>query len=411
MLRSMLRMATLAGRTRRPTALRSLPIATLLVAGAAASLGCGADSFTPQTRIDEQTLYWRLDINHRAVLLSTAAPYDTLRLLATPRNYRGDPILGAPSPQYTSRDLTRVIVTPDGLLQAVAPVTPGTAVAVIARLQIDGLTHVDTVFVSVVSTDPPPMLDSISIQPIPPDSAKLATTQSTFGWGLSDTLAVRAFDMTGAPMLTLPGNTAGVLPVRLSVADTAVAQFDKRIFLTNKNAEIRGYRVGSTMLYASTTAFGVTKTDSLLYRIGWPIAASINLTSPGKLPPGNTNKVMPTPNLFTMPIVRIAVGGIVRWSNFGTGFDSTINTAIVFKPEDLHNVGSMTPRPPFLSVLEYFSMCQVPTTHSDCAGTGNMVIDPTTRQGARRFFAPGTYEYRSTQFPESVGQVVVIAED
>ena len=57
-------------------------------------------------------LVGQLELNHHAVLLSTAtAPYDTLTLRATPRNVRGEPLPALAAPHYTSTDLEHVGVT------------------------------------------------------------------------------------------------------------------------------------------------------------------------------------------------------------------------------------------------------------------------------------------------------------
>ncbi len=386
-------------------------LASLAVAG---SLACGGDTFTPQPLIDQSALYWRLDLDHRAILLSTAAPHDTLRLTATPRNYRGDALSGAPMPTFASQNLTNVIVTPEGVLRAIAPTTPGTVVAVVARLTIDDLTHVDTAFISVVSTDPPPTLASFSIHPIPPDSAKVGAIpavlfSSATSTRLSDTLSIRATDAAGMPILTIPGHISGILPVALRSSDTAVVQFDEKIFTTNKMAELRGYQVGTATISASTTAFGVRMVDTLDYRVGWALMATILMVAPSDY---NTSAphVLPINNVFTYPLLRIGVGGVVTWSNVGIGGDtnSTPNH-ILFDDDDLPNVLSVPSRPPFMPAIVYNSSC-LAFYGADCVNGGNMVISQTNKKATRQFLVPGVYDYSSSLYPGSVGKIVVIDE-
>src|SRR5690349_7813960 len=76
------------------------------------ALACESSSFKPEPIIDSPELYWDLELNHYAVTLSTTTPYNTLQLVATPRNYRGDPLTGLPAPQYVSGNLEKVDVTP-----------------------------------------------------------------------------------------------------------------------------------------------------------------------------------------------------------------------------------------------------------------------------------------------------------
>lgn len=388
---------------------RAAVVPLLASLAVASSPACGGDSLKPQSLIDQNELYWRLDLDHRAILLSTAAPFDTLKLTATPRNYRGDALSGVPIPTFVSQDISKVVVTSEGVLRAIDPTTPGTVVAVMARLTIGDLTHVDTAFVSVVSTDSPPVLTSFSIQPIPPDSAKLGAAVVVFqniSLLLADTLPVRATDSAGMPILTIPGDVSGILPVALRSSDTSVVQFDKMIF-TTKMAELRGFKVGTAKIYASTTAFGITKVDTLNYRIGWPLVEKMLMVVPSsRHRPG----MLPIDNVFTRPVLRIGVGGVVTWSNLGNlGDTNSTPNHIVFNDQDLPNILSISPRPSFMPFYAHVSEC-LAFIGADCVHGGNMVISPTQKKASRRFPVSGVYEYSSSLYPNSVGRIIVIDE-
>src|SRR5690606_7757607 len=90
------------------------------LAVALALLGCEdvpkVATFEPIT--DPRELFASVTFEHRAINLSTAAPYDTFRLTVMPRNALGEPMSGLPAPTFESSDTTRVQVTPEGLLRA-----------------------------------------------------------------------------------------------------------------------------------------------------------------------------------------------------------------------------------------------------------------------------------------------------
>ena len=82
------------------------------VLAAAALPGCGelqpVAGYDPI--IDPAQLYTSLTLNYGAVNLSTAPGYDTVRLVATPRNVLGMPMTVAASPTFTSCDTASVKV-------------------------------------------------------------------------------------------------------------------------------------------------------------------------------------------------------------------------------------------------------------------------------------------------------------
>ncbi len=100
---------------------------------------------------------------------------------------------------------------------------------------------------------------------------------------------------------------------------------------------------------------------------------------------------------------------MATWTMFGDYYyDPRINTEIVFDAEDLPNIRAIAPVPSYLPPLLF--ECLTVFTGGDCTEGGNVTITGTKQIGGRIFLAPGTYEYRSSQFPESVGKVIVIDE-
>ena len=67
----------------------------------AALLGCGSDSVAPTPTTDVSHFYWSLTLGQHAINLSTVAPYDTVRIAATPRKADGTPLTDAAT--YTER--------------------------------------------------------------------------------------------------------------------------------------------------------------------------------------------------------------------------------------------------------------------------------------------------------------------
>jgi hypothetical protein len=333
-------------------------------------LACQGDSLKPDAPAKPNELYWDLELNHHAVTLSkTAEHYDTLTLVAVPRNYHGDHLAELPAPQYISRNLERVSVTSNGLLSAVAPTAQ--PVWVVATLTVGNLKHQDSVFVQVVDNPVPPVFASFSVHPIPPDSAKVAVD-----WLEDPTLPVRAFDPNSAPI--------SGLVAAFRVSDPKIA----RVHPTN--GQVRGLAPGSVTIYASATAFGVTRADTLTYRIGWPLLGEVGIWGPvNERPLGSFNR----------PELRVGTGAIVFWTIDRANKEMT--TDVTFADADLSKVGPV-PDMFFIFCLPFFGY------DTDC-GTENFALGPPPMkdQAIRGFPVPGTYEYRSTLHGTSARIVVV----
>ncbi len=375
-------------------------IAALSIIGA-----CGADGPTPPPLIEPDELYWNLQLNHRALTLSTTAPYDTLTLVATPRNMRGVAIEGTTRVQFVSDKVKHVTVSPEGTLVAVAPTEGSSAtdsfnsVKVVARLTVGNLTHRDSLFVRVVDIDAPPVLASLSLHPVPPDSAKVAAqSRATLGGSSCGLLSARATTSTGAPL--------DDLPVSIRSSDTTIAQTSQDVGANlvytgsgSSRCVIYPYRPGTVTLYAATTAFGATKVDTLPYRVGWPLSGEVVVVP---------TEVGSSMNTFVDPVVKIGAGGIVFWNSE----TATAATDVIFA--DPTNVAAVSTAPNLLDGPDdppgmLLLFCAA--FGMDCANGGNFVIPPGVPYlaAARIFPVPGTYDYHNP-LSGAGGRIVVVDE-
>jgi hypothetical protein len=361
-------------------------------------LACGSDSLKPSI-IDSKKLYWELELNHRAVTLGTpGSGYDTLILVATPRNTDGDPLTGLPAPQFTSSDVERVRVMSNGKLEAVAQTS--SHVWVYATLTAGNVKHSDSVQVRVVNTATPTVLTSFSVDPVPPDSAKQAAGIVTSS--VQPVLPVRALDANGDPITGLP--------VYFRSSDPLIATVHRA------TGAIIGYRTGTATLYATTTAFGVTKSDTLQYQIGLPLNGRLSLTRV----PGNGAGT----HVFIPSEVQVVTNGIVEFETSDLSDPSTI--AITFAEDDLpHVVAINTLNLPegvgnkFQPTILYLCVGAIPFVWPiDCSLGGNVEITgafgsqaiPFLRHRAARVFnAPGIYEVRS--IPYGATARIIVRDD
>jgi hypothetical protein len=385
--------------------LRAFPL--LLVGILPFVLACESDSLKPEPPADRRDLYWDIELNHHAVTLSLAAPgHETLQLVATPQNYLGEPLTGLPAPRYHSEDIRQVVVTGDGMLVAVAPTSR--PVMVTATITTNNLKHIDTVFVQVVNNPAPPVLATFSIDP--PDSAKVAV-------GIKGEPPVLAADAGAVPITGLP--------VYFRSSDTTTARY----FPVDMNARdltrgiVQGIRPGTVTLYASTTAFGVTKADTLTYRIGRRLFAEINVPSD----PLRVGAAYVLGSFSKGPDLLLGTGASVEWASDVSPFTAGAQAAevdITFTGANLSNIAApnLEAQDPWVSApaagfgTDIKVWCD--NGAADC-GSGNARIGGGTVPGntfppfpmfaVRRFPVPGTYEYHSTLRGTS-GRIVIVDE-
>jgi hypothetical protein len=253
-------------------------VGTLAILGGLVGLlvGCGSDPVAPKPAPDPSRLYWALTLDHRAVTLSTVAPYDTIQLTATPRSALGTALAESASVVFASTNPQNVQVSSTGLVRALSP---GDGTVVTATVTVGGVTHTDTGVVNVTVTTTPPVLGRFSIHPIPPDSAKRGATVFPYPWPLD------AADTSGNPIPDLATACTSSDPTVVRVLPSCGLIF----------AESPGHAV----ITATATAYGVTKADTLDFTVGeWLIAA-----------------VFITQGAGTLRDATIAAGGSVFWFN------------------------------------------------------------------------------------------------
>lgn len=373
---------------------RGLAVALPLTLGSL-TLACRDQSLGPPLA-DSSMAYWDLTLDHHAVTLSTVAPYRTLPLVATPRNIRQEPLAGFPAPTYVSENPERVVVTSDGTLIAMAPTAPGTHVTATATLTAENLKHTDSVLVRVVDTPPSSVLGSLSVQPIPPDSAKIAAQT---GWTRAYyRLPLRALDTLGAP-----------------IADVLVAfrSSDRRIAAIDSTGLVEGLLPGWVNLSAATTAFGITKADTLRFRIGLPILSGFNLQVRRDGTPGSVLQERELTVGLGAVIYWQAVNGDARTDADITFTDPTHVVAFPTAPVYVHPASR-----DLVDLCEFFA-ARGPG-YTDCTGSGSFVLHPALVPnatppirvlgfGARAFPVAGTYTFHST-LQGFEGRIVVVDE-
>jgi hypothetical protein len=268
---------------------------------AALLAGCGSlepvAPYSPTT--DPSALFMSLTLDHGAINLSTAAPYNELKLTATPRDANGMPMPGLPAPTFRSSDTTKVWVTPDGLLQARQP---GIQIQVIAELVADrNVRHADTATVNVTSSAPPPVLDVLSLEPVGEDAVwSMTSLESVFGQLLFYLASGRSFQPAfNLKALDPDGNPVPGLAIEYESLDPDVARIDPVM------GNIGLIQPGEARVVARTTAYGVTMADTTLFTVTLPMIEGIwILRGPEGQPPTVTSKK-----------VLIRPGGYVFWTN------------------------------------------------------------------------------------------------
>jgi hypothetical protein len=334
-------------------------------------VSCGDSTVPTQSIEDPAQMFWALTLDQHAVTLAMTPPFDTLALIATPRNPSGTPLDGLGPVTFTSTDLTKVRVGPDGVLQAVAP---GTRIRVIARLEAQGVTKVDTVAVDVTPTAPASPVASLSVQPIPPDSAKLGN--NSFG----KLIEPRVTDADGNPY-------SGLLVDVISLEPTLG-------FIADRYAGLLGAqgRLGHARIVASATAYGVRLADTVTYRFGLPVAALIEIH------PGSMEGVAAA-TTFVPAGVRVGLGATVLWQ-----FAPDLPTDVTFEepafaeedPVGINGIGALS------------GSGDIPTSTGCTFAHPEAIFAECLR--ARKFTVPGVYRYHSVVTGVE-GQIIVEAEE
>jgi hypothetical protein len=221
----------------------------------------------------------------------------------------------------------------------------------------------------------PPVLATLSIHPVPPDSAKFALRNAFLRPAFPPPLAAQALDANG--------NVISGLVVRYMSSNAAVAAIDP---LTG---EITPNQVGAVTFTASATAYGISKADTLPYIIGLPLLIEEN---PNLQVDSHGDSVM----VFTSP-VTVGVGADVIWNNptnrpLDVTFDDPTNVA-----QDDLLCGALTGSPYEIIACGHGN---IDRWTADPGG------DATFSIRVRQFRVPGTYHYHSTLYG-TTGTIIV----
>jgi hypothetical protein len=324
--------------------------------------GC-ADPVAPHpTLLPVEVVPWKLQLNHRAVTLSTTAPHNEIKLEAIAYNVYGDVLDEVSDVTYTTNS-AYVLVSPDGTLRA--NTTQSTTAQVIAHVTYQGVTRPDTLYVRVNNNvpTPAPVLKTLDLDVMPGDSTRIAS------YGYSDfptkLLQLRAFDTQDNPIQNIA--------VRYESSDRTIVQ------LSPQSPLLLSYQRGVAVVRASATVYGVSLSDSLLITVTDPLSvlAQLRATENGRIHP--VQQLDHT----------IAVGGTVTWYNQSMDsvdiiFDDSTNVAI--GKRNMRDMGGNIP--PFAST-------QWPIQFNN----------ESVRE--RSFPIAGTYHWRSTRFPDIRGTITV----
>lgn len=384
----------------RPLRRRRLTLLFAVSALGGGALGCSGDTAGTAPVLAQTQIYWALRFNYHAVNMATTAPYNTVQLTATPVNAAESPLLSLGPVTYTAAD-SAVTVSQTGLVTA-RYTTPSTFVTATLHDQRSNVTHTDTVFIQVTDTVPQSPLAALSIQPATADSAKRAQDDGSFAW------PIKVINAAGDTVCNDELSTCPLL-VSFTISDPTIATLYGR-----PSSVVQPRQPGHVTFYATTYAYGVAKTDSLQFVIGYQIVPTIQIVSA-------TPVASLTPVLSFRPSVAIVgVGADVAWSFLTQNGPATSGDSIdvVFDTPGAAQPGCGT----FFGVI-YCNVFpstgggNIPSFAPDTAAytaylsTGDILkyfqYLPTAVR-ARTFPAAGTYTYHSRRYGTK-GTIIVAA--
>jgi hypothetical protein len=345
-------------------------------------LACGdvPDPFTPAEDPQASELFWELTLNHAAATISTVAPYDTVRLVATPRDADGNPLTGLGPVTFTSLDPFRVEVSPDGLARGLAP---GADVTVHATLTIGHTTHQKNVRINVTEASQPPVLAQVSVEP--PDSAvwSLSGDGSTLSIDGRGTVSNVKTKFYFGQITDASGNPVPDVNIALESSDRRTAFVGGGGTLVMVDPK----RPGPLRVVGTATAYGTSVTDTVEFSLIMPTFGVVRVAAPS----GSTGIG------FISPDITISPGGTVIWANVSGQpvdivFDDPTNVA-QYSIVSCEKAGVIDPGG--AGNVEPFGVPQDPDLPLDA---GNC--------RSRSFPIPGVYPYRST-LTGATGRIVV----
>ncbi len=390
---------------------------------------CAGDPTEP-VGPDVTKLYAELELNHKAIVISLHAPYDTVQLRASPKSMVGGVLPYTEDIQFhriNSLD-TSVSVDSTGFVTA-RMATNSTKIEV--RLTIDGITRTDTATIMVRGEFPVQPISRVEFFPLPPDSSWLwAGAGSTMFNGY--TKWVRFFDAHGN---RIPANQ-GVSIFRWN---------DEGLISLRAIEPARIGRMGETYIYTSMYAYGRAFVDSVLFRRVDPTVRFVVIARV-------TPKTGPVSVKFYPDVLRMKAGTTVFFVNANVAnariypIQTCTQDACAFtytkdfpssrlrwidsvdiKFQNPSNVlaGQSYGRFTFNTLqqawpadggsgnISAFGWIQCESiagaeASDQCNGLWNGIgkeIDAGIR--ARKIMVPGNYSYSSTRFPSATGTIIV----
>ncbi len=347
--------------------------------------GCTSDSTLAPIQSVEKS-FWELRLNYRAVQLSLNPPHNTVQLLATPYMANGeiwtpsttsssgaDSLLAESPTEFVSRDSTKVVVSSDGLVTARA-LQSGT-VFVVARRTLDGVIQTDSALVRVSNIPSPPVLKTFILGAGTNDSAKIAV-----GWGGTTSVLNLSFTVRDTSEMPISG-----LPVYVTSLDPSVAFIAQRdIWAATKR--VTAFQPGVARIQAETWVYGVSKVDTLLFTVGWPLKF-LNIDKPLTVcsAPGSHPFIDQLTKLIT-----VGPGAVIRWTNStGKLFGECASETTV---SDIKTIDILFNDPD--NVLPSSVVSQNSGGGDILSLSGDTTLSYEERSRFRRFLKPGTYIYR-----------------
>lgn len=300
------------------------------IAGIIGLSACYSDAPTAVNG-DNSNLYAALRTDVHAV---TVAVSGTQLIVATPLNSLQQLITGTPPVTFRSEDTSRVVVSSNGVITAKAP-TIG-PIRVIASLQYNETTRADTVRVGVTSATAVPATLIVA----PTDSANLG---------------LQSISSVTSTVLTAVGDTIKGAPIYYRSGNFQRATVDP------STGDVTGVSPGKVTIYATTTVYGVTLTDSTAFMITYQTSNYFYFYAGAWYPSSS---------------IVIEPGSVLEFDNYsGAPID------VIFS--DSSKVGAQDPGGP----------------------SGD--ISPLNNTEYRRFNVPGTYTFHAKQAPGVTVTVIV----
>lgn len=395
------------------------------------AIGCAGGDPTEPYIPDGKKMYSKLELKHKAILLSVHEPYDTIRLVAVPRNPLGDSIQHTGSLSFRQLNPLDASIRLDssGFVKARAA-SNGSRIEV--KLTIGSVTQLDTAVIMVRTELPVRKVQRTEFFPLPPDSSWLWAGERSSSNARKYERWLRIFD---DDEVIIP---SAQLVVSYSWDDWGVLSFS-----TGSGAHYPSASglAGETYIHAKLFAYDTALHDSVLFqRIDPPVRiVVIDRIVPAQGEPsiaffpgtlyaktGNTVFFANMLGLWSgssFCILGPALCGnkiLHEQEHVGTKLFWVDSVDIQFENPDLVDVGDSYGTMYFSANLIWptdggngnipafaFTRCENfgAAPRDDCGGLKVGTLDPGVR--ARKFNTPGIYHYSSTRYPGVRGTIIV----